>query len=291
MQLHGIVKQLSSGSMSRFVLLADNGEETQVESSKALPPALKNGDRVVVTGTMPTDPPFQADSVTMESPRKPLWPWLAGAAALLVLIAVAVFFYLRKDVPLTVTAVQGTPAVPQANLPIHLLDQNQVVKSTAQTDASGVASFPHTPAGVYIVEFANPTSAAVLPVQWTGKGGTQMLRVTSPFTWTIRVGNCNQPVAHATVEITGAGQTRDATSDADGWVNFYNLPVGTYTAHTSALPTAPTTSVTLDGVAVLQPSQLGVGYPPCPVFIPRIAMRPPSALLQELKLNPGHFNR
>ncbi len=284
MQLEGMVKELVPGSISRFIVSDDSGQQTRVEISQPLPPGLKNGDHVLVTGQMPSDPPFLATSVAIvkAKAKKPLWPWLAAAGALILAIGVFLFLHAQNHT-LTVLAVQGAPAVPQAKLAIHLLDQEGIVKMMGQTGANGEAHFKNVANGSYILEYPNPTAASVQPIEWSGSKSPQSITVTSPYTWTLRIGNCNQPVGHAAVQVSGDGQTRESTSDSNGWVNFYNLPLGTYTARSASIVGAPTTSITIDGTTVNQPSQLGTRTQPCPGFLPPIIMRPSPVLLQELR--------
>ncbi|QEE29656.1 carboxypeptidase regulatory-like domain-containing protein [Terriglobus albidus] len=132
--------------------------------------------------------------------------------------------------------------------------------------------------------YPNPTAASIQSINWGGSKEAETIEVTSPYAWSIRVGNCNQPVANAAVEVMGNNQTREGTSDANGWLNFYNLPPGSYSARSANVAAAPVAAATIDGTHVNQPSQLGTRIQPCPGFLPPIIFKPLPIVLKEFKL-------
>src|SRR5579864_4872946 len=160
MELKGKLSGLTTqGTVSNFVLRGADGSETRVQTSKPMPPGLKNGDSVVVNGYNPPDPPFLADSVTKpDEGKKTPWLLIGAAVAAVIIIGLAIYFFSSSGSGSTWTIQATDSGVPAANVSIQLLDANKQPLKSVTTDTSGNAAFTGLAAGTYYASGPGVTS-------------------------------------------------------------------------------------------------------------------------------------
>ncbi|HEX5283575.1 MAG TPA: SpaA isopeptide-forming pilin-related protein [Bryocella sp.] len=268
MEIKGTISNLTTqGTVSNFVLRGADGSETRIQSSRPLPPGVKNGSLVVVNGNNPPDPPFLADSV--EKLDAPKTPWLligAIAVVLLILIGLGIYFLIpRAQSTWTIQATDSGAAA--SNVPIQLLDSNKQPLKTATTDANGDAAFPNLAAGTYYASGPGVSAPVSATFSKTASQQTSSLAVKSPFTWTVNTLLCGRPDANNQLQLESPAKeiVKIGVTDATGKFVFTNLETG---ASTVFGPNNLSGSATLNGTAPPSPITLTIPPPPigCLIF-------------------------
>jgi hypothetical protein len=276
MKIKGTVAELTrNGSVTDFLLHVAGGQDTRVQTASSLAADIKNGDLVEVSGNMPPDPPFLADSVTkvtLDHPSKIPWKWIAiGVGACVVLVIAFVLLGGSKDRWTIQVSDSGLPA---ANLSIQLSNKTNPSLQQATTDSNGQVVFTNITSGSYT---ATGPGGAKVSVTADGKTSqTSTMQVHSPYMWTIRTQVCTTPSPGQSAALTGP-TTQTVTTNAQGQYTFANLQLGSYSAKSgTGVATAK-----IDGKTVPAMGLLNVQAVPCYRIPPeRLGVRFPTAAVQ-----------
>ncbi|QEE29655.1 hypothetical protein FTW19_17680 [Terriglobus albidus] len=153
MNLEGVVSELVTGTVSIFTLRTKEGAQTHVQAEH-VPPGLKNGDTVRITGHNPPDPPFVADSVVrLTVPSSSKWKWITAGAAVCLVVALMLLLRApeqsRRQVP-DDTVISTQPVVPPQEV-------KHAVPAPSPSDPVAVPTPLTPPAGIASIMNVNST--------------------------------------------------------------------------------------------------------------------------------------